>query len=420
MTFKESLDYLYGLQRFGIKLGLDNMQRLTKRLSALNKPLLCAHVAGTNGKGSVSALLAEILIQSGLNVGLYTSPHLHCFTERITVNSKPIPKCHVAQLVKSIRTQSEGVPLTFFEATTCLALLYFEQQSVDFAIIETGMGGRLDATNVVNPGICLITPVSLDHQEHLGNSLSKIAHEKAGIIKQNVPVVLGRQSVDVLVELEKVASERHAPVIRFNQDYHVKSECGKVSVEFLGEVVDNLTLALEGVHQTENLGQAVAAALKLREQGLPITQTAIRVAAKSAHWPARLEWWQHKRQILLDVAHNEAGFLSLANYLNDQGISKVSMVIALSGKRSPMEVLPPIKSLLGKMYAVPLSGQEHVPTASLALWASQQGIDHIECTEPVEALRSAMMDLPPNEVLVICGSIYLVSEIREFLRNNGR
>jgi len=182
VDFSASLDYLYGLQRFGVKLGLQNMRELKARLPLLRDPLPCVHVAGTNGKGSVSVLLAEMLRHSGLRVGLYTSPHLHCFTERIRINGVPIGRNEIALCVEKIRQAAEDVPVTFFEATTAIALLAFKEHQVDIAVIETGLGGRLDATNIVEPRLCLITPISMDHNEHLGESLASIATEKAGII----------------------------------------------------------------------------------------------------------------------------------------------------------------------------------------------------------------------------------------------
>ena len=156
MNFQASLDYLYGLQLFGVKLGLENMQALKARLPLLQEPLPCIHIAGTNGKGSVSVLLAEMLRHSGLRVGLYTSPHLHCFTERIRIDGKPIDRNEVATLAETIRQAAVNIPVTFFEATTAMALLAFKEHQVDIAVIETGLGGRLDATNIVEPQLCLI------------------------------------------------------------------------------------------------------------------------------------------------------------------------------------------------------------------------------------------------------------------------
>ncbi|MEJ2200371.1 MAG: bifunctional folylpolyglutamate synthase/dihydrofolate synthase, partial [Desulfuromonadaceae bacterium] len=202
MDFAQSLDYLYGLQRFGIKLGLDNIRELLNRLGHPERGYGVIHVAGSNGKGSVCAGLASILLAAGYRVGLYTSPHLHSFTERIQVSGRFISEEQVVQYTEELRRLSADVPATFFEFTTAMALLHFDCEGVDFAILEVGLGGRLDATNAVTaPLLSVITPVCLDHTAHLGAELGLIAAEKGGIIKPGVPLVLGRQEPEALAVL---------------------------------------------------------------------------------------------------------------------------------------------------------------------------------------------------------------------------
>jgi dihydrofolate synthase/folylpolyglutamate synthase len=413
--FQASLDYLYGLQRFGVKLGLENMQALKARLPLLQEPLPCVHVAGTNGKGSVSVLLAEMLRHSGLKVGLYTSPHLHCFTERIQINGEPIDRNEVATLAETISQAAVNIPVTFFEATTAMALLAFQEHQVDIAVIETGLGGRLDATNIVEPQLCLITPVSLDHSEHLGDTLAEISGEKAGIIKSGVPIVVGQQNSEVAEVIIAVADDHDAAVCLAGRDFSWQGDHGNLSVTVDVSPLDGLTCALPGTHQLDNLAHAVAAAMQLREQGVTITDTAIRKAGRTVSWPGRLEWWSGDRQLLLDVSHNQAGIACLASYLDGQKISRVHLVIGLSGERDPAEILTPLVKFVAAIYAVPVSCGQSVSTARIVDWAEQQKLPVSEYHTAVEGLAAALKGARHKGPVVVCGSLYLVAELRQEL-----
>lgn len=416
MDYLQSLDYLYGLQRFGIKLGLGNMQALFERLPELRQPLRCVHVAGTNGKGSVSAMLAEILRHAGLRTGLYTSPHLHCFTERIRIDGQPISRDEMVELTDVIRTAADDIPLTFFEAATAVGLLAFHRHQVDFAVIETGLGGRLDATNIVDPALCLITPISMDHQEHLGCHLEQIACEKAGIIKFGVPVIAGRQAAEVEDVLMKVAMEKEASFSLAGRDYDWQTGEGGVTVRVGDQVFSGLTTALAGDHQKDNLAQAVAAACALKSQGLVIPASAVQAAGRTVHWPARLEWWPGEQRLLLDAAHNRAGCDCLADYLVQQGLHKVRMVVGLSGERRPEDVLAPLQALMEKVYLAPVPGVGTVPMAMLSAWAAENGVPYSVFDEPCTALSAAVHDAAESDdVIVVCGSLYLVAAVREAL-----
>ncbi len=413
MDFSASLDYLYGLQRFGIKLGLENMWALKARLPALEESLPSVHIAGTNGKGSVSVLLAEILKHSGLRVGLYTSPHLHCFTERIRINDVPIARKEMAVLAEIVRQVSKGIPLTFFEATTAMALLAFKEHQVDIAVIETGLGGRLDATNVVEPQLCLITPISFDHSEHLGSSLAEIAAEKAGIIKSGVPVVIGKQELEAADVLMAAATNHDATVHLADRDFRWQGTHDNLSIDVDDSHLGGLSCALAGEHQLDNFAQAVAAAFQLREQGVAVTDAAIRKAGKTVVWPGRLEWLGNSRQILLDVSHNRAGITCLANYLAEQNISRAHLVTGLSGVRDPAEILMPLVKCAVAVYAVPVSYSPSVSTKQVVAWAEQQRLPVSEHAVAADGLAAALKGAKPNEPVVICGSLYLVAELRQ-------
>lgn len=415
MNFQASLDYLYGLQLFGVKLGLENMQALKARLPLLQEPLPCIHVAGTNGKGSVSVLLAEMLRHSGLRVGLYTSPHLHCFTERIRIDGKPIDRNEVATLAETIRQAAVSIPVTFFEATTAMALLAFKEHQVDIAVIETGLGGRLDATNIVEPQLCLITPISLDHNEYLGDTLAEIAAEKAGIIKSGAPVVVGKQDPEAVEVILAAAEDQSVAVCLADRDFSWQGDHGNMAVAVGVNQLDALTCALPGAHQLDNFAQAVAAAMKLREQGVVITDAAISKAGKTVTWPGRLEWWLGARDVLLDVAHNHAGITCLANYLDEQNVSRIHLVTGLSGERDPIETLMPLVKFVESIYAVPVSYGVSVPTAQVVGWAEKQRLQVSEYQTAGEGLCAALEAASNKEPVVVCGSLYLVAELRQKL-----
>ncbi len=413
MDFTASLDYLYGLQRFGIKLGLENMQVIKSRLPLLQRRLPCIHVAGTNGKGSVSIMLAEILRHSGMRVGLYTSPHLHCFTERIRIDGNPVSEEEVALLAEKIRLAADGIPVTFFEAATAMALLAFQENRVDIAVIETGLGGRLDATNIVEPLLCLMTPISRDHSEHLGETLAEIAAEKAGILKPGVPVVLGRQSPEALEVILGAASSLDARVCLAGRDYFRTNDHDDISVVAGGECIKGLSCSLAGRHQLDNYTQAIAAAFVLREQGLPITDAAIREAGRTVVWPGRLEWWACRQKILSDVSHNRAGIGCLADYLNDLQAAKIHLVAGLSGKRVPEEVMMPLENLVASVYAVPVRYGPGVPTSRIAAWAAGVGLPCTEFLSAEAGLAAAVAACEDQSPVVICGSLYLVAELSQ-------
>lgn len=412
VDYQASLDYLYGLQLFGVKLGLENMQALLARLPRLQDPLPCVHVAGTNGKGSVSAMLAEMLRHSGLRVGLYTSPHLHCFTERIRVNGEPISQHEVAGLAETIREAAGDTPVTFFEATTAMALLAFRERQVDIAVIETGLGGRLDATNIVQPQLCLITPVSLDHCEHLGSHLAQIAAEKAGIIKAGIPVVVGRQDAEVAEVILAAAAGLGAPVQLAGRDYAWLGDHANLAFLSGLDRLDGLSCGLAGIHQLDNLAQAVAGAMQLRKQGVAITDDAIRRACRSVSWPGRLEWQGDPRRVLLDVSHNLAGITCLAEYLAAQNISGIHLVAGMSGQRNPVEALMPLVKFTAAVYAVPVSCGQTVPPSRIVAWAADQGLPVKEYAAAGDGFSAALENSGTRTPVVVCGSLYLVAELR--------
>ena len=335
MNYREALAWLYGTQRFGIKLGLENIQRLLAEIDLPARDQQFIHVAGTNGKGSVCAMIDAICRAADYRTGLFTSPHLITFRERIRVNGEMIGEDGVAEglsFICNFVADWKTHP-TFFEITTALALRYFRQQRAEIVVLETGMGGRLDATNAVQSIVSVITPIALDHQKWLGDTLAEIAREKAGIIKRATPVVSAQQ----LTDAEKILRSR-------------ATELGS-SIQFVDQVYDG-DLSLKGAHQKQNAALAIAA---LRAAKFDMNESAIASGLQSVHWPARFQRWDERT--IIDGAHNPSGAKILAQswreifgderatlllaVLNDKDVAGICRALAPITERA---LLPQIRS----------------------------------------------------------------------------
>jgi dihydrofolate synthase/folylpolyglutamate synthase len=308
VSYREALAWLYATQRYGIKLGLDNIRRLLRELD-LNLSARIIHVAGTNGKGSVCAMADAICRAAGYRTGLFTSPHLVTFRERIRVSGEMICEADVADGLAIIRelVAGWGTPPTFFEITTALALRHFQTSSCEVVILETGMGGRLDATNAVPAAASVITPIDFDHEKWLGHSIAEIAGEKAGIIKTDVPVISAVQSKEAEEIIRQRAQECEAPL------------------QFVSQRWEETPIALRGMHQQQNAAVAVAA---VRAANLQVSNDAIARGLTSVNWPARFQIWDEK--IVIDGAHNPAGARTLAQTWQDEfGNEKATIILAI-------------------------------------------------------------------------------------------
>lgn len=415
MDYQQSLVYLFGLQRFGIKLGLANIQTLLARLDNPERAMRIVHVAGTNGKGSVSSATALMLQSAGYRTGLYTSPHLHSFTERIRIDGEPISEPDMVALVDEIRAVVGSVPVTFFEFTTAMALLYFKREHVQFSVLEVGMGGRLDATNAVLPDVSVITPICRDHAEHLGPDLATIAGEKAGIIKPEVPVVIASQQPEAERVLLARAAEQHAPVSMWGRDFRIAAH-GR-TFDFLSSdlTMRDLTPGLAGEHQRENLAVALQVAASLRNRGVALSEQALRHGVENVRWPGRLEWWGEEQRVLLDGAHNHGGALALARYLDSLGGVKVRWVVGIKGPRCPDDILAPLLPHVACLYATLPPVDQGVEPDKLVQAAQQSGVVAESYAGPAEAMTAALADCCEGEIVLVAGSLFLVAAVRDYL-----
>ena len=336
ISYEEALDFIHGLNRFGTKLGLHNITKLLELLGNPHENIKIIHVAGTNGKGSTCAMIASILRSAGFKVGLYISPYLEVFNERMQVNGENISNEDLARLTEKVREKvfymrenGLGSP-TEFEVVTAIGFSYFKEQAVDFLVLEVGMGGRLDATNVVTPLVSVITPISMDHQQYLGSTLRDISREKCGIIKQGVPVVTAPQEDEAMAVIEDTCRERNCSLTKVINS-SVSRSPDTISYRFVNGGIKGMTfdlytpktdypglqIGLMGRHQLDNAATAVAAVDPLGNSGVNLSREAIYKGLKGARWPGRLEIMKEKPTVLIDGAHNIAGIKTLKAVLEE-------------------------------------------------------------------------------------------------------
>ncbi len=405
MNYSEAIQFLYGLQMFGANFGLENTRQLAALAGDPQEKLRFIHVAGTNGKGSTCAMLESIYRAAGLRVGLFTSPHLVSFRERIQVNRQLIPENELVRLVEEIQPLLKQFPadnhLTLFEVVTVMALKFFAEQKCDLVIWETGLGGRLDATNIVTPLASVITNIAFDHQQWLGDTLEKIAAEKAGIIKPGIPVVTTTDEKSALAVIEKTAREKNAPLTRIqNSEFRIQ----------------NSELSLLGEHQKINATLALATVEVLQKQ-IPVSEEKIRAGLQNVNWPGRLQLIKkpNGQKILLDGAHNIAGVETLRAAL-PAGVPLVFIVGFLGDKdwRPMCEILAPLAS---KIFCVPVASARTADARELTktFHAANPGAEILVCDSLSEALEKSGSPHPAQDLIVITGSLYLVGEALELL-----
>lgn len=416
--YQKSIDYLFSLQKFGIKFGLNSTENILAKIGNPHRKLRCIHIGGTNGKGSTAAMLSSILKQHGFRVGLYTSPHLVRFTERFRINDEEVSCQKMVEVFERVRAAlDERQPPTFFEVVTAMALLYFAEQEVDWAIIEVGMGGRLDATNVISPKVSVITNVSYDHQEYLGNTLSAIAREKAGIIKDETPVVTGaRQSVVVGV-LKATSSKHRSPLFRIGADFRVRrnTEDGSFQYQGLKRRWPSLDVNLIGSHQAGNAALALAALEVLENAGeISIDPAAVEKGLLNVYWPARLEILQQDPLIVLDGAHNPPGAESLRESLQQcfkyQNLHLVIGIMADKDIRGILRRLLPLAETA--IFTQPRYSRADNPE-NLRRLARPYIQKHYVIPDPASAIQQAKLLAGPDDLICITGSLYFAGEVKE-------
>lgn len=421
-----AIDYLYSLEKFGIKFGLESIQTIVESLGWPDRHFRSVHIAGTNGKGSVTAMVDTALRSAGYRSARFTSPHLVDLTERFVIDGRPVAQAALvtvvgeiqARIAELVATGALRAQPTFFEVTTAAAFELFRRAGVEIGVIEVGLGGRLDSTNVLTPMITAITSIAFDHEQYLGHTLTAIAGEKAGIIKPGVPVVVGEMADEALHVIEGIARERGAPVVtawdgvtarRTNTDPAAPTRVHmRTPVRDYGE----LTLALRGDHQIGNAVVAVRILEHLRDHGIDVTPAAIADGLTHVSWRGRLEHVRlpDGREMILDAAHNPAGAAALAAYLTGTGKQKPPLVFAAmvdkDVRRMFETLLPAVSALVVTRSSTPRSADPD----TLAREALAIAPDLPVRVEPVRAAAlAAAWHMAP--LIVVAGSIFLLGDV---------
>jgi dihydrofolate synthase/folylpolyglutamate synthase len=444
MNYKDAWTFLDNLQFFKIKLGLESMRMFLGEVGNPQKDLKFIHLAGTNGKGSVGATLLSVLAGAGYRVGFYTSPHLSSVRERFRINDTYISEQEFAEEATRIHDILAGRQITYFEFTTALALLWFARQKVDVVILETGLGGRLDATNVVEPLVSIITNVSMDHEAYLGDTLAEVASEKAGIIKTGIPLVSGTgyPVADVALQVvEDTCRKQKAPLYQLGRDfiyeegdagwtYWGMERCGCCRVR---KKLTGLTCSLRGRHQMANTSVALAALELLAEHGFECSEESIRTGLQNVRWPGRLEYacidqkthspsefgTKGSRRFLLDGAHNPAGAESLKNALQDD--FEYGRLFLLWGAMADKDInssLMVVASLADHLVFTKPAGagdRSAEPEHLISLLPDELQGRAVAAGSVKEAIDLLLHQAGPEDLICVAGSLYLIGEVRPLL-----
>ncbi len=423
------LDDLKRLHPVLIDLSLDRIRGLMDRLG---RPQDCLpaviHVAGTNGKGSTIAFMQAILQADGKRVHTYTSPHLVRFHERIqladdTGTTRPITDDQLVALLDHVRAINDGAPMTFFEITTAAALLAFAETPADIVLLEVGLGGRLDATNIINtPALSVITPISIDHADKLGDSLAQIAFEKAGILKPGIPAIIGPQHPDAMTSIEQAARRTNTTLICFGRDFDAFEERGRLVYQAEHRLLDLPLPALIGRSQITNAGTALAAILTMTGAATPTE--ALEQGLRSARWPARFSRLCPRQiglgdadetEIWLDGGHNPAAAEALAQTLadlQDRAPKPTFLVVGMMAQKDAPGFLGAFKGLVRSIHAVPIPNENASMTAAeLRTHATGVGLSAREAATVGDALAAIASETPGPKRILICGSLYLAGDV---------
>lgn len=432
MPTESELEYLYSLTRFGIKPGLAVMEQMMELLGHPERQFKSIHVTGTNGKGSTCAMIESVLRTGGQKTALYTSPHLYAFNERVRVRGESISDDELAKLVAELRSkiQDTNIQSTFFEFTTALAFLYFARSNIDIAVIEVGMGGRYDATNVITPLLSVITNVGLDHMEYLGETKEEIAYEKAGIIKEGVPVITAEKDVNIVAIFDAEAENKHTKVVRVDdvvQASVVSSDLSGQEVEvtfttpprspsYEGEKY-NVHLPLLGSHQIENMKTAIAAVLAIeslyflsKERGT----SAIATGIANTVWEGRMQVVSKQPLIVVDGAHNQDGAVVLSDFI--QTLTRTDTLVFATKKGKDISDM--MHAVIPHFAHIVITEGSFMPESAEML-AKKIGEVHSSVTiqkDVSQAIHHAKLMTPAEGTIVITGSLYMIADALSYFR----
>ena len=425
--YEKCLSEMFALRRFGIILGLETIKKILKSIGNPQERFASVHVAGTNGKGSIASCLATVLQAAGYRVGLYTSPHLVRFNERIKINNREISDQEVLEAYKAVKEAEYGDrEPTFFEYTTAMAFYYFGRCNVEWAIIETGMGGRMDATNILNPAVSVISNLSLEHQIYLGNTLSQISAEKGGIIKHATPVVTGVKQKKALSVLKNIADSKSASLYRFGGDFKVRRTKGnRFSYFGLDHAWRDLRIGLKGDHQIENTAIVLAVCELLMKgsdnaSALDIQLKSIREGLEKNRWPGRLEQIQEAPLVILDGAHNLSAVRNLSKYMAENlSHRRITLVAGILDDKLYESMLQKLLINCSRVILTQSKIDRSLEPEKMYPIAKRYVPDVTIVHDVGKAVQHALQTVSPDEAVCIAGSLYVVGEARAFFEEAG-
>jgi len=430
MNYDETMEYIHSFYKFGSRLGLTRIERLLKKIGNPEKSLKIIHVAGTNGKGSVVNILGKILEEEGYKVGVYTSPYLEYFEERIKINGEPISKADLSSLITRIKplineVVSEGFDSpTEFEVITAAMFLYYKEKAVDYAVVEVGLGGRFDATNVITPIITIITSVSFDHMNILGNTLGEIAYEKAGIIKKNIPLVLYPQLKEAEAVILKKAAEMDAAVYNVSDEYKflgIDKGNGKYYQSFNTKIEGKneiFTLSLLGQHQIKNCMTAIEAAMVLNKTGHNVRLSSVKNGTKNTVHNGRFEILKDNPKVIIDGAHNIDGVSNLISSVKKYfKWRKLILIAGILKDKDYGDMVKQFSSISDKIICLSPKNDRALSQQDLKNQVLKEGKDAICFSDYKEAYEYGYGLLDKDDILLIAGSLYMIGELRKIINS---
>jgi dihydrofolate synthase / folylpolyglutamate synthase len=421
-----TLDWLYSLEARGEIYKLERMERAMALLGNPHLRLSVLHIAGTKGKGSVAAMLDSCLRAAGYRCGLYTKPHLINLTERTRIDGAEMPSELMLDYIERLRAiyEREGLDLTFFEFTVALMLLYFAEAGIDLAIVETGLGGRLDSTNVVHPFLSVITPIGFDHMDRLGYTIPAIAAEKGGIIKAGVPVVIGARDPEARITLTSIAAQRGSAVRMIDREFSYRSHSPAHRLDYHGLALElpDVELSLAGPFQHENAAIALAALESMRVQRWEIAEAAIRRGLADVRWPGRVDVVSRRPLVILDCAHNELSIQALLETIAVELGAQVRprLIFGCQADRNWQQIAGLLRVRVKDVTLTRARPKRPLePENLMPLFAPYVPARVVR--DPLQAVEQVLAESPEDEVIVVAGSVYLVGEVYpRFLSQPGR
>lgn len=408
------MSFLYSLERFGILLGLENITSLLGQLGNPQDSFCCIHVAGSNGKGSTASYISNIAQRAGLKTALYTSPHLNDFRERIRINGQMVSKESLVTAAHKIRELYDPQRTTFFEFTTAVAFECMAQATPDLAIVEVGLGGRLDATNVLQPDVTVITDISREHEDYLGEGITAIAREKAGILKHAIPLVTGASRKEARAVILETARRLSVPAKEFGRDFRgLRVSQNSFTYQSESHTLEKLTTGMTGAHQIKNASLAIAVAEEMIKKNYPITIDAIRKGIEGTCFPGRFEVLRIRPDVVIDGAHTLEGMRLLkSSFMRIYPQVKPFMLLGMLKDKNYLELVKIIASIAREVVCVPPQGNRALDPHELAAHVRERGVQARAFGDIAQGFDQLMGLAGPEDVVLATGSLYMIGPVR--------